>query len=93
MSVDFPKSLSTDPKPMKDAFRGAKVLPIRQLPPSEVETVLANAQSYNLKSVLVVGQNAEGFWSFQFGGLASKVEAIGMLECMKQEVFVSMEEV
>ena len=70
-----------------------KVIPIRQIPPSDVDTVIAKAKANNFGKIIMIGQDADGYWNFQFGGLIGKMEAIGMLEFAKLEVWESMKEV
>ena len=67
-----------------------KVLPLH--PPTTVESIISDLPSRNFKKLVVAGQTEDGYWNFQFGDLTGKVEALGVLEFMKLEIWHSMVE-
>ena len=69
------------------------VISLRQRKVSDIETAIQNAVKFGYEKIVIVGQLPDGCWSFQFAKLTGKVELIGILEFMKQEVHHSMEEV
>ena len=69
-----------------------KVIPIKQLPPDDVANIIAGLPARNFKKLVIVGQTEEGWWNFQMGSLSGKVEALGVMEFIKMEIWESMQE-
>jgi hypothetical protein len=73
-----------------------KVIPFTRIhkspqePPSDAQKVLCEAADFKPVSVIVLAQDAEGYWIFQCTAGIEKTTMMGMLEFMKLDLFNSM---
>jgi 1,4-dihydroxy-2-naphthoyl-CoA synthase len=63
---------------------------VKEEEPTVVSEILDQARDSDFTSIVILGEDGQGWWHFRCSGGINKVDFMGRLEFIKQEIFQSM---